>query len=139
MQLQDSKSVEELHNLLESDEYDFRYNLGVAEQTQTVRLDDKEEIVTHMANHFSIFQVKRELDQILCGLSETLDALTLIRNDPTVMRSLFVPSKHPPLSADSTFDLFIMNYSPQGSNAREREEAVGLHWYNFLQLVEGYF
>ena len=78
IQLQDSKSVEELHNLLESDEYDFRYNLGVAEQTQTVRLDDKEEIVTHMANHFAIFQVKGELDQILCGLSETLDALTLI-------------------------------------------------------------
>ena len=123
--------------VLDSDEYDFRYCLGVAEQTQSVHLEDKDQIVTHLANHFAIFQVKGELDQILCGLSETLDSLQLIGSNPAVMRPLFVPSENPPLSADDIYDIFTISYSPTGSNAREQEEAIRLHWYNFLQRVEG--
>lgn len=78
MQLQDAKSTEELETVLNSDEYDFRYGLGVAEQTQSVHFVDKNLIVTHMANHFATLHVKAELDQMLCGLSETLDSFQLI-------------------------------------------------------------
>lgn len=90
-----------------------------------------------MANHFAIFQVKGELDQILCGLSETLEVLELFRTATAVMRSLLVPSKNPPLSAESMFDMFHIHYSLHGSNAREQEEAVGLHLFNFLQCIKG--
>ena len=107
--------------------------MGIAE----IRLEDREQIVTQMANHFAVLQIKGELDQILCGLSETLDTLELIRSNPAVMRPLFISSDSPPLTADGVFDMFFMSYSPQGSNAREQEESVGLHWYGFLQKVEG--
>lgn len=113
MQLQDAKSTEELETVLNSDEYDFRYGLGVAEQTQSVHLVDKNLIVTHMANHFATFHVKAELDQMLCGLSETLDSLQLIWSDPTVMHPLFVPSDNPPQSTDDVYDLLTMTYSPE--------------------------
>ena len=87
MQLQNASTVEELHHLLESEEYDFRYNLGVAEQVHKVCIEERDAICTHMAKHFAIYHVKGELDQILCGLSETLG----IRSDP-IMRCLLVPS-----------------------------------------------
>lgn len=109
--------------MLESNEYDFRYHLGVAEQTQNVWIDDKEQIVLHTANHFAIFQVKGELDQILCGPSETLE--TLIRSDPTIMRSLFVPSKHSPLSADSMFDLFMLQKAVIQGNMKKQSNCSG--------------
>ena len=58
-----------MQNLLEGDEYDFRYNLGVATNTCAVRLEDREEIVSQLANHYAILQIKGELDQILCAHS----------------------------------------------------------------------
>ena len=79
-------------------------------------------IVTQITNHYAIFQVKGELDQLLCGL---LMYLFLLRSEPVIMQ-LFVPFKNPPLSADGMFDL---NYSLPGSNAKEQE--VGLYGYNF--------
>ena len=107
--------------------------MGIAE----IRLEDREQIVMQMANHFAVLHIKGELDQISCGLSETLDTLELIRSNPAVMRPLFVPSNNPPLTADGVFDRFFISYSPQASNAREQEESVGLHWYGFLQTVGG--
>lgn len=72
-----------------SDEYDFRYDLGVATNVQSVVLSDKQLIVSQLANHFAIFQVKAELDQMLCGMSETLGVLSMLRENPTVMFSHF--------------------------------------------------
>ena len=137
MQVLDSKSVEDLHSLLNSDEYDFRYDLGVATNVQSVQLGDKENIVMQLANHFTIFQCKAELDQILCGLSETLGLLDLVRGNPIIMRPLFVKATKPPLTAESLYDLFVMHYSKDGSNIKEREEVTGMRWFSFLECVEG--
>ena len=137
VQVLDAKSVDELQFLLQTDEYDFRYNLGVATNIQTVALRDKQDIVTQLANHFAIFQTKAELDQILCGLSETLGVLNLVRGNPIIMRSLFVKATKPPLSAEGLYDLFIMHYSRDGSNVKEREEVTGMRWFSFLERVEG--
>ena len=136
MQLQNASTVEELHHLLESEEYDFRYNLGVAEQVHMVCIEERDAICTHMAKHFAIYRVKGELDQILCGLSETLGVLELIRSDP-IMRCLLVPSEKAPLSADFILDMLVPVYSPQGSNRREQEEGLVMKWFHFLQCIEG--
>ena len=81
--------MEDLHCLLNSVEYDFRYDLGVATNVQSVQLGDKENIIMQLANYFTIFQCKAELDQILCGLSETLGLLDLVRGNPIIMRPIF--------------------------------------------------
>ena len=90
-----------------------------------------------IALHYGVLVVKAELDQILCGLSSTLNALTLIRNNPLVMRPLFIhQDRHPP-TADTLFDMFQAKFSELGSNAREAEEATMMKWSDFLQMVEG--
>ena len=62
---------EDLKEVMDSDEYDFRYDIGIAQSADAIRLADKEKIVALMAKHFTILSVKAELDQILCGLSST--------------------------------------------------------------------
>lgn len=64
---------------MNSDDYEFRYDLGIVQSVDDIYLADKEKIVSLMAKHFAILNVKAELDQILCGLSSTLNVLQLIR------------------------------------------------------------
>lgn len=91
-----------------------------------------------MAKHYCIFSVKSELDQMLCGLSSTLGMLDLLRNNPTVMRPLFV-SSNACLVADNVYDAFEICFSPEGSNKRQSEEATIMQWVHFLQNVEREF
>ena len=99
-----------------------------------MQLGDKENIVVQLANHFTILQCKAELDQILCGLSETLGLLDLVHGNPIIMRPLFVKATKPPLTAESLYDLFVMHYSKDGSNTKE---VTGMRWLSFLECVEG--
>lgn len=114
----------ELQSLLLLEEYDFRYTMGVALRVDTVTIADKKEVISAIAKHFAVFEIKAELDQLLCGLSCTIGALDLLRNNPAVMRPLLVPSITGPLSADEMFDAFDICYSPDGSNIKEREETT---------------
>ena len=76
-----------------------------------------------MAKHFAVFEVKAELDQLLCELSSTLGVLELLRSDPALMRPLLVYTPTNPVTAD-------------GSNSREKEEATVMLWVHFLQRIE---
>ena len=46
-----------------------------------------------------IIHAKAELDQMLCGLAETLGTLDLLRSNPGIMHPLLVATTKPPLSA----------------------------------------
>ena len=122
--------------MLLSEEFEFRFDLGIAVQADNIGLEGKQSIIDAMAKHFSIHSVKAELDQILCGLASTLGALDLLRNNPTAMRPLLVNSPLQHLTADYMFDTCEVKYSPSGSNSKQKEEAVVMMWLNFLQRVE---
>lgn len=137
MQIENATSVAQLQELLETEEFDFRFDLGISKPVHEIQLTDREMFVSAMALHYGVLVVKAELDQILCGLSSTLNALTLIRNNPLIMRPLFIhQDRHPP-TADTLFDMFQAKFSELGSNAREAEEATMMKWSDFLQMVEG--
>ena len=137
MQIADASSTSQLQELLNTEEFNFRYDLGISKPAHEVRLGDRETLVSSMALHYGVLVVKAELDQILCGLSSTLNALALIRNNPVVMRPLFVYQERPPPTADTLFDMFQAKFSELGSNAREVEEETMMKWSDFLQIVEG--
>lgn len=122
--------------MLSEDEYDFRFDIGISQPVQKYQLSKKSEIVSCMSKHFAILQVKAELDQILCGLSETLNALELIRKNSMLFKPLFVHFDRPALTADQLFDMLLPKYSPNGSNLREKEEAVTMFWLDFLNQIQ---
>ena len=52
------------------------------------------------------------------------------------MRPLFVFNKVP-ITSDGLYDILPANYSPQGSNKREKEELVIIQWIELTQYIEG--
>lgn len=102
-----------------------------------LQFNRKSELISSISKHFAILQVKAELDQMLCGLSDTLHVLDVIRENPVVFRPLFVYFKRPLLTADDLFDKSIPQFSTSGSNVREKEEAVTMLWIDFLRHLQG--
>ena len=122
--------------LLDSEEFDMRFEIGLGGPTSKYKFSDRDGLVQSFALHYSVFNVKAELDQLLDGM-KTLGVLDLIRSNPNTMRQLFVAGGEPVLTADSMFDLFKGVLSPLGSNQRDKEELVIVHWSNYLQQIEG--
>ena len=122
---------------MESDEYSFRYDIGISQPAHAFSLADKEKIISLMSKHFCILQVKAELDQMLCGLSSTLNVLELIRDNRQQMRPLFLYTSLPPLTWESLYNLLPARMSVEGANKRECEEAVMMRWIKLTQIIEG--
>ena len=129
-------SIEEMKRLLDSDEFDFRYEIGVAQPSQELKLRDSVRIVKSCAAHFTVHSIKAELDQLCEGLN-CMGVLQLIRERPELLRPLFLPQPPIPLTAGYMINLFATKFSPPGSNSREEEEAAVMKWIQFLQAIEG--
>ena len=80
--------------------------------------------------------MKAELDQILSGLSETLNVLVLVKQHPNLFRPLFVFNEVK-VTGDMLIDLFQPKLSPKGSNIRIKEEAAMMYWLDLLQDIQG--
>jgi len=80
-------------------------------------------------------RVKAELDSLKEGL-EVLDVLSLLQKNPRTLRQLFFACQQT-LTADAVQDLFAVEFSPSGSNSREKEEELIMFWVTFLNVIEG--
>ena len=129
-------SVDKMRNLLDSDEFDFRYDIGIAQPSKDLQLGDCSRVIKLCAAHYTIHSVKAELDQLCDGL-RCMDVLQLIQQNLVLMRTLFMPQPPKPLTADSMISMFATKFSPLGANCREDEEAAVMKWVQFLQAVEG--
>jgi len=119
--------------MLESEEYNFRYECGVNQPSQLIKLFYRDEIVNASAM-YTIYCIKAELDQIIYGL-DAYRLGKLAQSNP--VRPLLVYYKPLKLSADAIYNIFPATFSAPGSNAREAEEAVQMHWINYTQALEG--
>ena len=124
--------------LLDSDEYDFRLDIGCGVLSSTVDLSDRDTIVQSLANYYVVVKVKAQLDQLVEGL-DTLGVFDLVRANPRRGRELFVYATPQAMTADDVINMFTPKLYPQGSNRREDEEAVVMLWVNFIQMIEREF
>ena len=131
MQISEAKSTEELSDLLGCDSYSFIRDVGYSKPQP--KYGDKEDIVHSIALHYVILSVKAELDQIVQGLNE--GDLLWISNEARKLENLFL-YKSGSLTATQIEDLFPPTMSACGSNRRDAEEEILLHWNYFLKDVE---
>ncbi len=80
-------------------------------------------------------KIKAELDDLKDGL-RTLNVLKLMEDNPETMKLLFIKSQNRLLSFNVFQDLFVADFSTEGSNQREMEEQVYMFWINLLQEIE---
>ena len=133
-QLQDVSSVDQLIEILDED-FEYRYDLGIATSCVNVKLEDCIDIVKSFSTHFTIHAVKSELDQ-LCEGFKTMGVLQLIK-DNKIMYPLLLARKPLPMTADLMIKMFATKFSPEGSNVREKEEDVAMKWIQYVQTIEG--
>ena len=126
-------TTEGLRELLDSDDFDFRYTCGVAQPSSNLELKDRGRIIGSFAKHFSIMHCMTELIQLKEGLV-VLKVLDFLRSNHRVARSLLVFSPAERLTADKVYDLFEADLSPTGSNRRETEEFVYMQWVSLMEI-----
>lgn len=131
-----SNSTEELRCLLDSEEFEFRFDAGLAMPTSSISISDKKQIAMSMAMHFLVYKTKAEMDQLREGL-KSLGILDLMHRYPTQMKPLFLATGKPVLSASLVLAMFDVHWSLPGSNRREDEEAVILGWNEYVRDLEG--
>ena len=77
-------TLKNLQALLDSDEYQFRFDIGVNVPSASVALKDKERIALSIAMHYLVYSCKAELDQMKDGLLH-LHVLGLVERYPVLM------------------------------------------------------
>ena len=129
LQVQEAVTTNELKEL--DDELAFRFDCGYTKPTANIELSDREALVKAVWLHYVFFAPHAELEQLRKGLRDTLQVELLMCLHPREMHSFLVDSK----DFDVTpyfLDSFAVRYSDQGSNNRTSEEAVILHWTDYI-------
>ena len=122
--------------MLSSDEYSFRFDAGVSMPSTSITIKDKEDIAMCIAKHFLVYVCKGELDQLKNGLKH-LGVLDLLLRHPKLLSPLLSVSRKPKLTSSDFLQIFDVQWSPQGSNRREDEEAVIFGWTKYVNDLEG--
>lgn len=106
----------------------FRFESGYSKPFVT--LSDKDEFLRCIALHHVILMSLSELEQFIEGL-KNCEILQLIRSNAEAFRMVFEYSNQ--LTADLVDEIFVPIYSPVGSSAFVKEQAI---MFNFNQLLE---
>lgn len=125
----------QMKTLLDSPEFEFRFNCGVMQPTYGMKFEERDAIVSALCRHFTVYASIAELDQLLQGL-QTLKFASLMQAYPSLLCQVFKSSKQT-ISADFIQDFFEVQYSPIGSNNRKVEENIIMNWINYLHDSEG--
>lgn len=127
-------TAEEFKQMLDSDEFEFRFDCGVCQPTTSFTLADKESIISSIALHYTIYSCKGELDELKLGLS-SLNFLDLLKQNDCI-RSL-LEGRDSSLTTHCLQDIFVPQFSPRGSNSRAAEEATMMFFLDLLHEIEG--
>ena len=99
---------------------------------------EKKQTALSLAIHYLIYISKAELDQ----LKEDLDYLgvrSVMCCNHLIMKPLLLESGKPKLTATTLLATFEVKWSLQGSNQREKEEAVIFGWTEYVHDTEGLY
>ena len=100
-----------------------------------ISLIDVPDIIRSVCMEFIVIRATHEMAQFQEGLDMLLVG-SLIKLQPSLLKLLFTHSPHQ-VSAQDLINLLVPSYSPNGSNAREEEEAVMLNFNDYVQDLEG--
>ena len=106
---------------------------------QNIELAEKESFVRSIWLHYVLFQPLAELDQFRSGLLDTLQLELLSITHGEKLQSLLAQSTAFDVTAEYLQESFIALYSDNGSNDRTLEEAIVMHWVDYLDECKGMF
>jgi len=108
---------------------------GFGKAVFKVTRDDIPDIIDAVCTEYLIMKSISEINQFQEGLN-VLGVSDLIKAHPGILQEAFVHGDKE-FTASDLDDLFLPVFSPSGSNAREKEEAVVLNWKDYIFEAEG--
>lgn len=93
-------------------------------------------LIKTIAKHFVVIRCLPALEQFRKGLNE-FSLIDLGKKSPKVFQQLFTGNLKEEIKSAHLRDLLTIKYSPIGSNRREKETAVMVHLYNFIDEMDG--
>ena len=114
------------------DEYGFRYQCGYAKPATLMTLEDKDCIVRAVWLHYVLYHPHAELEQLRRGLYSTLQFKHLIQSHPKELWGLLATSTVFNVTPKFLCNEFAIQYSPNGSNSRTKEEALVLLFFEYI-------
>lgn len=116
-------------------EFKFIKECGFLKQPHKITLDDVCEITETVCVEYLIHRNVAEIQQFMDGL-DVLGIGALLKSYPECFKEMFI---HTPkvVTAHDLDKLFIPQFSPHGSNIREKEEAIVLNWKDYIYEAEG--
>ena len=130
---------EALQKIFHKGDYDFLYSCGYTKATAQVKMEDREELIKIVWLHFVKFHPYYELEQLRDGLHQSLNMDELIVSDPYKIWGTLVSSTKFEVTPNFICDSYVVTYSDQGSNNRTKEEAIILHWFEYVKDCKGKF
>lgn len=115
-----------MKDLLDSDAYDFRFDVGLGFAISSMRFADRNEFVQSLAGYFTVVNVKAQIDQLTQGL-RVLGVL-----------ELFIYSEPEHMTADAVLALFSPRLSrrvPTGERMKSKWSCSG--WTSSKRLKVG--
>ena len=100
-------------------------------------ISDKEIIIRTIWLHYVFFHPHCELEQLCKGLCETLQVELLVCLHPERIHGLLAASTSYDITPEFFLEEFVIHYSDAGCNNRTKEEAVILHWSDFVMDCKG--
>ncbi len=131
------ETKEDLHSLLNDKAFEFRFDCGYTKPTHKIELKDTGEIAHSVWLHHIFFGPHAELEQLRKGFLETLRIEQLVCLHEDGMRALLAFSSFFDVTVPYLQEAFVILYSPNGSNNRTKEEAILLHWFEYISNCYG--
>jgi len=113
-------------------EFDFRYQCGYAKPAALMTLEDRDCMIRAVWLHYVLYQSHAELEQLRKGFHSTLQVQHLMQSYPKEMRIVLVASNTFTVTPQFLCDAFVVQYSPNGSNSRTKEEALVMMFFEYI-------
>ncbi|XP_065924997.1 G2/M phase-specific E3 ubiquitin-protein ligase isoform X3 [Magallana gigas] len=95
----------------------------------------KNELVHALCRHIAVTRIEKSLKQFTKGL-KCLGVLDRIRNYPDAMRGLFVHKSDLVVDAVEMDNMFVVEFSEEGSNKYINELRIQTYWRDYLLEIE---
>ena len=109
--------------MLESSEYDFRYDMCVGLIVDS--MIDRDKLINTTALYYAVVHCKAQVDQVTEGL-RVLGLLELMKEYPNKAKDLLIYKEPEYLTADKIISMFTPRLSSVGCNSREDKEQIVL-------------
>ena len=136
------KKLEEFQSISDPDQFkqvasfdcSLRFKAGYTKPVVTI--EDEDDLIRCISLHYLLSGLV-ELEQFIEGLKLN-GMLQRICEHPRQARHLFMSSAENRVTAEMLYELVICMLSPEGSNKRASEEAIGLNffdiWRQWMQM-----